>query len=431
MRTNTLLASLVILMGLAAPVSAQQSSALEDQPPIEPLPYASEPGMATLDTDEEKNNLFAEIYGFVQTDAGYNGGRINPDWFDVMRPSQLPAYKNQYGEDGDTYFSVRQTRFGIKAFLPTSEGNVRGIFEWELFGVGADAGQTTFRLRHAYGQYKHFGAGQYWSPFMDIDVFPNSLEYWGPTGMAFYRNVQIRYMPLMGKDHISIAFERPGGSGDGGTYNDILEERGIKAKFPFPDLSAEYRHTEDWGYVEVAGILRRMEWDDVEGDDEVNLSGEATGWGLNLSTNLNLGPGTIRAAFLYGEGVENYMNDSTADIAVVEDPNDPNAPLKGNLIPVWGVTLFYDVNWSEKWTTAVGFSLLDLDYGGTAVTPDTYTKGRYALVNLQHHPANRVMYGVELQYGGRKNFSDGWDYDAFRIQFSFRYKYAVRLGGGR
>ena len=37
-----------------------------------------------------------------------------------------------------------------------------------------------------------------WSPFMDIDVFPNSLEYWGPTGMVFFRNVQARWMPIKG-----------------------------------------------------------------------------------------------------------------------------------------------------------------------------------------------------------------------------------------
>ena len=31
---------------------------------------------------------------------------------------------------------------------------------------------------------------------MDIDVFPNSVEYWGPNGMVFFRNVQVRYMPI-------------------------------------------------------------------------------------------------------------------------------------------------------------------------------------------------------------------------------------------
>ena len=64
------------------------------------------------------------------------------------------------------------------------------MFEFELFGTGVDEGQTTFRLRHAYGELGGFGAGQTWSPFMDPDVFPNSLEYWGPTGMVFFRNVQ-------------------------------------------------------------------------------------------------------------------------------------------------------------------------------------------------------------------------------------------------
>ena len=34
---------------------------------------------------------------------------------------------------------------------------------------------------------------------MDPDVFPNSLEYWGPTGMVFFRNVQVRWMPTQGR----------------------------------------------------------------------------------------------------------------------------------------------------------------------------------------------------------------------------------------
>ena len=33
-------------------------------------------------------------------------------------------------------------------------------FEFDLFGTGADAGQTTFRLRHAYASWGPFLAGQ-------------------------------------------------------------------------------------------------------------------------------------------------------------------------------------------------------------------------------------------------------------------------------
>ena len=35
-----------------------------------------------------------------------------------------------------------------------------------MFGVGPDAGQTTIRLRHAYGQWRQIGAGQTNSQFM-------------------------------------------------------------------------------------------------------------------------------------------------------------------------------------------------------------------------------------------------------------------------
>ena len=127
-----------------------------------------------------------EIYGFAQTDFGYNANQLNPQWADVMRPSKLPSYKNEYGTDGNTYFSARQTRFGVKSSMPTTMGEFKTQFDFDLFGVGADAGQTTIRLRHAYGQLGHFGAGQTESAFMDVDVFPNTLDYWGPCGMLFF-----------------------------------------------------------------------------------------------------------------------------------------------------------------------------------------------------------------------------------------------------
>ena len=47
------------------------------------------------------------------------------DYFDVMRPTQLPAFENEFGADGRTYFSVRQTRLGIRGFIPTALGELR------------------------------------------------------------------------------------------------------------------------------------------------------------------------------------------------------------------------------------------------------------------------------------------------------------------
>lgn len=163
---------------------------------------------------ENEDNKTMDIYGFIMMDAGYNFNQIHPDWFDVVRPTKLPTYENEYGSDGNFFFSVRQTRLGLKNYFDTPLGKLFTQFEFEMFGTGVDAGQTTIRLRHAYAELGQFGVGQYWSPFMDIDVFPNTVEYWGPNGMVFFRNVQFRWMPFKGDTRLTFALERPGASAD-------------------------------------------------------------------------------------------------------------------------------------------------------------------------------------------------------------------------
>ena len=364
-----------------------------------------------------------DIYGYVMLDSGYDTKQVDPLWYDVMRPTKLPAFADEFGADGNTFFGVRQTRFGVKTSTPTDVGAFTTQFEWELFGTGVDAGQTTIRLRHAYGQLGKVGAGQTWSPFMDIGVFPNTIEYWGPNGMAFFRNVQIRHMPIQGDTYATIALERPGASGDQGLYQDRIELSGITPHFPLPDLSAEYHMAKDWGYLEVAGILRRIEWDDAIADS-LDLSGGVTGWGLNVSSNIKVGENNVvRASVVYGEGVENYMNDAPADIGIQNNPGNVTTPIEGVALPVLGIVAFLDHNWNKKYSTSVGYSMVDID-NSDAQAASAYHRGHYAIGNLLYYPVDNVMAGVELQYGKRENFSDGFASDDFKIQVSFRYNYA-------
>jgi hypothetical protein len=364
-----------------------------------------------------------DIYGYVMLDAGYDTKQIHPDWFDTMRPTKLPSFEDEFGADGNTFFGVRQTRFGVKTLTPTDRGDFKTQFEWELFGTGVDAGQTTIRLRHAYGELGKVGAGQYWSPFMDIDVFPNSIEYWGPNGMVFFRNVQIRYMPIQGDTRMTIALERPGASADLGDYADRIALAGVDAHFPLPDLSAEYRVGRDWGYAEVAGILRYMEWEDAAPD---SFSGDATGWGLSLSSNVKVTDNDVaRLQFVFGEGIQNYMNDAPVDVGV-EVTNNPARPLEGVALPMIGVVAFLDHNWNERFSSSVGYSMLDID-NSNGMPASAFSRGHYALGNLLYYPVENVMTGVELQYGKRENFEDGFTSDDVKIQVSFRYNFAKTI----
>lgn len=379
---------------------------------------------AKAQAQDDSASKSMEIYGFIMTDVGYNFDQIHPDWFDVVRPTKLPAFENQYGTDGNVYFSVRQTRLGFKNYFDTGAGELKTQFEFEMFGTGVDAGQTTIRLRHAYAELGQFGVGQYWSPFMDIDVFPNTVEYWGPNGMVFFRNIQLRYMPIQGDTRLTIALERPGASADQGDYAGRIELDGVNPRFSVPDLSAEYRSGAEWGYVEVAGIVRRMEWED-QNDDGIDLSGDAIGWGLNLSTNLKFrgGKDVFRGSVVYGEGIQNYMNDAPVDVAIKQNnPADPT-DVEGVALPVLGVVAFLDHTWNEKFTTSVGFSMIDIE-NTNGQADDAFSKGNYAALNLMYYPVKNAMAGVELQYGSRENYRDGWDTSITKVQFSFKYNFS-------
>jgi len=389
---------------------------------------AAIPGASAQSSPE--GNTKIDLYGFAMVDMGYDVDVVDPKWYDVLRPTKLPdgtAVGDAYGADGNFWASVRQSRLGVKTWTPTKIGELYTIFEFELYGVGDDAGQTTFRLRQAYGQLGHFGAGQTWSPFMDPDVFPNSIEYWGPNGMVFFRNVQMRWMPLMGDHAVTIAIERPGASADAGIYADRVELAGVQGRFPFPDLSGNYRWTGGWGHLQVSGILREIKWDDSL-VDAFDLSGSTLGWGINVSTNVKFHKNTLRASVVYGEGIENYMNDAPVDIGIQSNPGNVVTPVTGKALPVFGLVAFYDCTWSEKYTSTIGYSRVDIT-NSDSQTPEAFKSGQYALVNFLIYPVKNVMFGPELQWGRRDNNSDGFSVDDFRVQFSVKYNFGKVWGG--
>src|ERR1700750_2621536 len=104
------------------------------------------------------------VYGFAMVDMGYNFNQIDPRWFDALRINRLPTYKNQFAPDGTFFFGVRQTRFGVAGYTTTKIGDLKVVYEFDMFGTGADEGQTTMRLRYAYGELGKFLAGQATSP---------------------------------------------------------------------------------------------------------------------------------------------------------------------------------------------------------------------------------------------------------------------------
>ena len=389
-------------------------------------PEEHTPNEATIPTDQE-TKAHLDIGGFAMMDAGYNLNSIHPDWYDTMRPTKLPSAPNEFGKDGSWFMGVRQTRLGFRGYTPTKFGELKTIFEFELFGTGVDAGQTTFRLRHAWGEIGMIGGGQYWSTFMDPDVFPNELEYWGPNGIVWFRNVQFRLTPWRkGGSDFAIAVERPGASADQGVYAGRIELQGVNPRFPAPDVTAHFRWAGEAGHIQLAGLYRRIQWDDLNATATRDLSGSANGWGVNLTGNLKLSKHVFRFEAVYGPGIENYMNDAPADVGIKNNSSNSKTPILGKALPVLGLSGFFDLNWSSHFSSTIGYSRVGID-NSSGQADTAFKSGQYALTNILCYPVKDVMFGPEFQWGYRDNLK-GWHVPDYKIQFSARYNFGFKVG---
>jgi hypothetical protein len=379
-----------------------------------------------------------EIYGFAMVDWIEDSKRVDPNWQDAFRPSKIAAPEGQFGTNGQGDVSVKQSRFGVKGTLPTSEGMppLNFKFEFDLFGVGADAGQTTIRFRHVYGEWGQLLGGQTNTLFMDIDVFPNVIDYWGPPGMVFVRTPQIRWTAYRTQtDEFAFAIERPSNDVDPGNIR-LIEEFAnatVRGDQTVPDLTVHYRRDGDWGHAQLAGIIRRVGYEYQSNPNEEFKKGRQTGWGLNLTGAFNLlEKDKLLLGAVYGEGIATYMNDGGMDIAPTATfaPFNPSAPaptptLDAKAVPLTGVTAYYDHYWSPKWSTSIGYSFTQVTNTNFQST-GAFHKGEYASVNVLAYPADKIMVGVELMWGRRTN-NDGTTGDDLRFQLSAKYDFGAKL----
>jgi hypothetical protein len=379
------------------------------------------------ETPRLRNGNF-EIYGFAQADYIQDFNRVDPAWDATLRPSKIPTTAGQFGSDGQSIISVRQTRFGVQADHDIGGRDFFVKFEFDLFGTGVDAGQTTLRLRHAYGSWGPWLFGQTNSVFMDADIFPNVIDYWGPTGMVFIRTPQIRYTYKTGPHEFVGAIEHVTNDVDAGTLREIDPNLGpVQGDEKMPDFTAHYRYTGDWGHVQVAGILRRVGFDTPGVPPAVidnQPKGSELGWGVNLTSNIKpTSSDVIHLGVVYGHGIASYMNDGGTDLAPGGFASNI-ATVHAEAQPLLGVTAYLDHKWNKSFASSIGYSLTQVDNSSLQALT-AYKRGQYASVNLLWTPDKHLLFGGELLWGQRED-KDGATGDDTRIQFSAHYSFSSK-----
>jgi hypothetical protein len=371
---------------------------------------------STVSAQEIVRKPTFELYGFAQVDLIQDFQRVRPDWNATLRPTRIPTEEGLYGANGESILSARQSRLGVRGALPAGEYDLSARIEFDFFGLGEgrpDAGgQNTIRLRQAYGQWGPLLGGLTASLFMDDEFWPTIIDYWGPAGMVFYRNVQIRYTPFSGEHSFAVALERPA--------TDLDPTGGPAAIAPrslLPDLTAQYRLAQGWGYLQVAGILRWIGYDTPGA--AVQTKGEAIGWGLHASSQVKLVPERLKllVAVAGGTGFSYYMNDATPDLAF----GGTLAAPKAEAVPLLGITAYLDVYWSKLFCSAVGYSTMMMFNTGLQA-PGAFKTGQYASVNFLVTPFRNFMAGPEFLWGHRTDKGGATGTDT-RLQVSVKYSF--------
>ena len=382
------------------------------------------PRVATPDT-KPPGKMSASIYGYVQTDAIYDFKRVAPDWEDTLRVTTISTTSGAYGQDGKSLFSVRSSLIGIQGGYGE---DITYKLEWDLFGEGSEQGETVLHLRNAWATYKNFGMGEIASNFMDPDVVPDLLDYWGPTGLIAYRNQQARYTVPLGDNEFSISIENPNTAltvGEGRSVQNCgvpnpspqclsVESRGEQLFTPYndvPDFGVRYRQNGSFGHFQVAGLARKLGYQRKSDDSK----GYEVGWGVNTSAVINTwGSDNLKVQLVYGEGIGDYINDGGIDIA-------PDASGSAQAVPLAGLSAYYEHYWNTRWSTTLGWSMTDLDTSSGQMDTE-FKRGQIAQINLLHYPVDHVLLGTEFLWGEREDVGGNTGSD-YRVLFSLRVNF--------
>ena len=303
--------------------------------------------------------------------------------------------------------TVSQSRLSVEMRDTTQYGAVRAFLEADFSGNG-----DTFKLRHAFGQYKSFLIGKTWTTFMDTRSRPEDLDREGINGQIFLRQAQVRYFPKIGQDwHLLFSAEDPTAVISGGT--------GV-SQFPDMIASVERDIFERW-HVKSSLLLRKMygECDCLDGDSDTT-----SGWALTVSGMTGIKRWDKRDNFqiqlTYGEGYSHYVNDlgsiGAADAIFNPDTGQLNA------VPVFAMYASFQKWWSPNMRSSFIYGYVNVDNKYSTDVPDGYNNTSRFSANFIWSPIARIDLGAEFLMGSRSN-QNGDTGKAKQVQLSAKYRY--------
>ena len=351
-------------------------------------------------TEDGKSRL--RIRGSIRVNGGYDiNGLLGRSTFSAI---DIPVGEEQHGETS-FFMQADQSRIGFDVSQYTPVGDTFIRVEMDFLGPSGGA-----RLRHAYGGLGPILAGQTWSTFSDVGSLPLTVDLDGPSSAVAERTGQLRYT-FGGGDGTSFAV------GVESPTVEISRPDSLKARpafQTFPDIAAWTRHRDDWGHIQVSGVLRSISVRNSSGglDILVGLGGLFSGR-IGMS-----GEDALLFQAVAGTGVSKFISAFAGrDLDVILNPITAQFETLG----VTGGYVSYDHVWTERihsYFTGGLVSILNKVYEEDSV----FSNAQYVSGNLFWDPGAGARVGVEYTWGRREN-KDKQDGFANRIAFILYYDF--------
>jgi hypothetical protein len=331
--------------------------------------------------------------GQVRTLVVRNIGAVGTD--DRFVTSSIPIEGTpEAGKTSRTTVSASPSRLETDLRTPTPVGQLRAFVSGDFAGSN-----RTYRLRHAFGEWRGFTVGQTWSTFSDPEAEPDGIDFEGLNAISLFRQPILRWTtPVSDSTSFALALENPS--------PDLTGATGVSQ---VPDLIARFRWNKrrtglflpSGGHTQAALLVRQLRGDPI---DRPNQTLSAFGIGVHLSGSVpspwRSDKDLIKFATAAGVGIGRYITDLGSvggQDAVYNASDNSLEPL-----PVVSTYIGYEHWWTEQVRSTGTFGWVFVD--NLAIQePDSLRNTTRGSFNVSWSPIPRVDLVAEFLFGRRTN----------------------------
>ena len=320
------------------------------------------------------------------------------------------------GKPSRTTLTANPSRLETDFRTPTAVGPLRAFLSGDFAGSN-----RSYRLRHAFGQWRGFLIGHTWSAFSDPEAEPDGLDFEGLNAISLFRQPGIRWThPFGSRYELAFALENPS--------PDITGASGVNQ---VPDVIARVRFNAEekpsakrilfrgGGHTQAALLFRQLRGEPNDLPNHILSTG---GIGVHFSGRLHApwrSQDFLKFATAAGTGIGRYIT----DLGTLGG-QDAVYDAEGNrliALPVYSTYIGYEHWWTEALRSTATFGAVFVD-NLEIQAADALHQTTRASFNLSWSPIPRIDLIAEFLSGRRVN-KDRQNGRAGQLQFGWIFRF--------